>query len=85
MSSFTATNSDLARATIDKCEICFMEQAALQKVPRLAVAITPIAPIGLEARPCCANTSQCEAVASPAVKPQWYVPASSVGQIAATI
>jgi hypothetical protein len=47
-----------------------VEQAALQKVPRLAVAITPIAPIGLEARPCCDNSSQCEAVASPAAKPQ---------------
>jgi hypothetical protein len=44
--------------------------AALQKVPRLSVAITPIAPIGLKSRPCCDNITQCEALASPAAKPQ---------------
>jgi hypothetical protein len=44
--------------------------AALRKVKRLSVAITPIAPIGLQARPCCSNISQCEEVASAAAKPQ---------------
>jgi hypothetical protein len=34
------------------------------------VAITPIAPIGLQSRPCCANITQCEAVAAAAARPQ---------------
>lgn len=47
--------------------------AALRKVPLLSVAITPIAPIGLQARPCCDNQTQCEATASAAAKPQCAV------------
>jgi len=35
--------------------------AALKQVPGLAVAISPIAPVGLQARPCCHNASECRA------------------------
>ena len=35
--------------------------AALKQVPGLAVAISPIAPVGLQARPCCRNASECRA------------------------
>lgn len=38
--------------------------AALKRVPGLAVALTPIAPIGLAAKPCCRNTTQCQRVAA---------------------
>ena len=39
--------------------------AALKAVvPALRVAITPIAPIGLEARPCCQSQQECEKVAA---------------------
>ena len=51
--------------------------AALQKVPRVSVAITPIAPMGLTSRPCCANVSQCEHVASSAARPQCQLMASN--------
>lgn len=37
--------------------------AALKQVPGLAIAINPVAPIGLAARPCCANATQCHAIA----------------------
>lgn len=39
--------------------------AALKRVePALRVAITPIAPIGLGARPCCSSQQQCEQTAA---------------------
>jgi hypothetical protein len=38
--------------------------AALQKVPGLAVALTPIAPIGLQTKSCCKNKTQCKRIAT---------------------
>jgi hypothetical protein len=62
----TADNVCMPMARV-AAEVAFFSRdavAALQAVPGLSVALTPIAPIGYAARSCCHNTSECHRVAA---------------------